>query len=75
MIWALTGFLHQLSIFAFINSHKGAMWRGLLLSMFMIKLLVPEQISSPTLFKHSMNIYWPIMKSKLANNEYSLYSM
>ena len=29
---------------------------------------------SPTLFMHKINIYWPIMKSKLTNNEYSWYS-
>ena len=23
---------------------------------------------SPTLFKHKMNIYWPIMKNKMTNN-------
>ena len=30
---------------------------------------------SPTLFKHEIYIYWPIMKNKVTNNEYSLYSM
>ena len=29
---------------------------------------------SPTIFKHEMNIYWPIMKNKLTNKEYSLHS-
>ena len=29
---------------------------------------------SPTIFKHEMNIYWLIMKNKLANKEYSLHS-
>ena len=29
---------------------------------------------SPMLFKHKMNISWPIMKNKVTNNEYSLYS-
>ena len=29
---------------------------------------------SPTLLKHKTNIYLPIMKSKVINNEYSLYS-
>ena len=29
---------------------------------------------SPTFFKHKMNIDWPIMKNKLTNDVYSLYS-
>ena len=31
--------------------------------------------SSPTFLKYQMDIYWPIMKTKLTNNEHSLHSM
>ena len=31
--------------------------------------------SSPTCLKYQMDIYWPIMKTKVTNNEYSLHSM
>ena len=27
----------------------------------------------PTSFMHEINIYWPIMKTNMKNNEYSLY--
>ena len=30
---------------------------------------------SPTFLKYQMDIYWPIMKTQVTNNEYSLHSM
>ena len=27
---------------------------------------------SPTLFKNEMSIYWPIMKNKVTNNDYTV---
>ena len=44
----------------------------------MLDLLVQEQrylSSSPTFLKYQIDIYWPIMKTKVTNNEYSLHSM
>ena len=29
---------------------------------------------APTIFKYEMNIYWPSVKNKLTNKEYSLHS-
>ena len=29
---------------------------------------------SPTLLKHEMDIYWPILKNKVTKNKYSSYS-
>ena len=31
--------------------------------------------SSPTFLKYQMDIYWPMMKTKVTINEYSLHSM
>ena len=31
--------------------------------------------SSPTFLKYEIDIYWPIMKTKVTNNEYSLHPM